>query len=86
MIARTSCLRVYSVSRLLYVLMVLWLTFLSFPLSFHRRRLRNSILILTIIVLLEVLVVLMAAEIRFILNLLILKVHLLRNSSSSDGW
>ena len=76
----------HSISRFLYVLMVLWLTFLSFPLSFHRRRLRNTILILTIIVLLEVLVVLMAAEIRFILNLLILKVHLLRNSSSSDGW
>ena len=76
----------HSISRLLYVLMVLWLTFLSFPLSFHRRCLRNSILILTIVILLEVLVVLMAAEIRFILNLLILKVHLLRNSSSSDGW
>ena len=76
----------YSVSRLLYIFMVLWLTFLSFPLSFHRRRLRHSILILTIIVLVEVLVVLMAAEIRFILNLLILKVHLLRNTSSTDGW
>ena len=83
-ITGTLSLWMYSIGRLIHVFMVLWLTFLSFPLSFHRCSLSESIFILTSILFLDLLVFLVSTEIRFTFIRLILKVHLLRNSRFVD--